>query len=174
MTAQIIYSTLHACHEVLAWSRTTLCGAHIWVWPKKWWHSCCIMAVSAGSTARGENIECLLLWLLHQPEENKRVCSPYGSSRLLPASQLTPLPTLGSANSAHSEIQWDSWHHEQDQWYSSPPGSSVHGIPQAKNIGVSCHSLLQDIFLTQGSNPYLLCLLHCRWILLSESSGKHR
>ena len=29
-----------------------------------------------------------------------------------------------------------------------------------KNTGVGCHSLLQGIFLTQGSNPRLLCLLH--------------
>ena len=29
-----------------------------------------------------------------------------------------------------------------------------------KNIGVGCHFLLQGIFLTQGSNPCLLCLLH--------------
>ena len=31
-----------------------------------------------------------------------------------------------------------------------------------KNTGVSCHSLLQRIFPTQGSNPGLL---HCRWNL---------
>ena len=31
-----------------------------------------------------------------------------------------------------------------------------------KNTGVGCHSLLQGIFLTQGSNPGLL---HCRHIL---------
>ena len=31
-----------------------------------------------------------------------------------------------------------------------------------KNTGVGCHSLLQGIFPTQGSN---LGLLHCRWIL---------
>ena len=31
-----------------------------------------------------------------------------------------------------------------------------------KNTGVGCHSLLQGIFLTQGSNP---CLLHCRQML---------
>ena len=31
-----------------------------------------------------------------------------------------------------------------------------------KNSGVDCHSLLQRIFLTQGSNPGLL---HCRQIL---------
>ena len=30
---------------------------------------------------------------------------------------------------------------------------------------MSCHALLQGIFLTQGSNPSLLKLLHCRWIL---------
>ena len=33
-----------------------------------------------------------------------------------------------------------------------------------KNTRVSCHFLLQGIFLTQGSNSHLLCLLHCRWI----------
>ena len=35
----------------------------------------------------------------------------------------------------------------------SLPGSSVHGIFQAKNTGVGCHILLQGIFPTQGSNP---------------------
>ena len=44
----------------------------------------------------------------------------------------------------------------------SPPGSSVHGILEAKNIGVGCHSPLQGIFLGQGSN---LGLLHCRQTL---------
>ena len=34
-----------------------------------------------------------------------------------------------------------------------------------KNPGVGCHFLLQGIFPTQGSNPGLLCLLHCRQIL---------
>ena len=29
-----------------------------------------------------------------------------------------------------------------------------------KNTGAGCHALLQGIFPTQGSNPYLLCLLH--------------
>ena len=38
----------------------------------------------------------------------------------------------------------------------SPPGSSVHGVLQARILGVNCHSLLQRIFPTQGSNPGLL------------------
>ena len=37
----------------------------------------------------------------------------------------------------------------------SPPGSSVHGISQAR-ILVGCHFLLQEIFPTQGSNLHLL------------------
>ena len=37
----------------------------------------------------------------------------------------------------------------------SPPGSSVHGILQARNTGVGCHALLQGIFPTQASNPRL-------------------
>ena len=38
-----------------------------------------------------------------------------------------------------------------------------------KNIGVDCNTLLQGIFLTQGSNPGLL---HYRWILYSWATGK--
>ena len=44
-----------------------------------------------------------------------------------------------------------------------PRGSSVHGIFQARILEVDCHFLLQGIFLPQGLNPYLLCLLH--WLL---------
>jgi len=40
----------------------------------------------------------------------------------------------------------------------SPKGFSVRGIFQA-NAGVGCHFLL-SIFLTQGWNPRLFCLLH--------------
>ena len=42
----------------------------------------------------------------------------------------------------------------------SPPGSFIHGDFPGKNTGVGCHALLQGIFLTQGSNQCLLCLLH--------------
>ena len=50
-----------------------------------------------------------------------------------------------------------------------PPGSSFHGISQARITGVGFHSLLQGIFPTQASNPHLL---HCRQILSVELSGK--
>ena len=52
------------------------------------------------------------------------------------------------------------------------PGSSVHGILQARILEwvASGNALLQEIFLTQGSN---LSLLHCRHILLPyETPGK--
>ena len=39
------------------------------------------------------------------------------------------------------------------------PGSSVHGILQARILGRVAVSLFQGIFLTQGSNLRLLCLL---------------
>ena len=42
----------------------------------------------------------------------------------------------------------------------SPPGSSVHGILQARILEWSCHFFLQGIFLTQGLNPCLLNLKH--------------
>ena len=41
-----------------------------------------------------------------------------------------------------------------------------------KNTWVCCHFFLQRIFLTQGSNPPLLCLLHLlRWQAVSLSLG---
>ena len=52
------------------------------------------------------------------------------------------------------------------------PGSSVHGISQAKKTGLGCYALLQGIFLTQRSNPRLLQLLDCRWILYRGATGK--
>ena len=37
------------------------------------------------------------------------------------------------------------------------------------STGVGYHVLLQEIFPTQGSNPHLPCLPHCRWTLYSLS-----
>ena len=45
------------------------------------------------------------------------------------------------------------------------------GFP-GKSTGAGCHFLLQGIFLTQGLNPCLLCLLRCRWILYHRAAGK--
>ena len=42
----------------------------------------------------------------------------------------------------------------------SPPGSSVHGILQARILEWVAISSCRGIFLTQGSNPCLLRLLH--------------
>ena len=42
----------------------------------------------------------------------------------------------------------------------SLPGSSCPWNFPGKNTGVGCHFLLQGIFLTQGSSPHLLGLLH--------------
>ena len=46
----------------------------------------------------------------------------------------------------------------------TPPGSCPWNF-LGKNTRVGCHFLLQGIFLTQGLNLNLLCLLHCRQIL---------
>jgi len=55
----------------------------------------------------------------------------------------------------------------------SLPDSSVHGIFQGKNTGLGCHSLLQGIILTQGSNPQcLLRVLQLWWILYCWATQK--
>ena len=52
-------------------------------------------------------------------------------------------------------------------------GSSVHGDSPGKSTGVGCYTLLQGIFLTQGLNPHLLCLLHWQVDFLpTEPPGK--
>ena len=66
----------------------------------------------------------------------------------------------------------------------SPPGSSVHGDSLGKKTGVGCYSLLQGIFLTQGSNPglpyYRRILLLLRsprilsWVVYPFSRGTSR
>ena len=44
--------------------------------------------------------------------------------------------------------------------------ATVHGVAWTiVHVGVGCNFLLQGIFLTQGSSPCLLCLLHYRWML---------
>ena len=45
----------------------------------------------------------------------------------------------------------------------SPSGSSVHGDSLGKNTGIGCHDLLQEIFLTQGSDLLL------RWLLALQA-----
>ena len=47
----------------------------------------------------------------------------------------------------------------------SPPGSSGHGILQAKTTGVGCHALLQGIFSTPGLDPRIRPTCLGRWIL---------
>ena len=39
------------------------------------------------------------------------------------------------------------------------PGYSVRGISHDEDTGEGCH-FFQEIFLTQGSNPSVFCLLH--------------
>ena len=54
----------------------------------------------------------------------------------------------------------------------SPPGFSVHRISHAGKSGVGFHFHLHGIFLIQGSNLHLLCLLHYRWILYHWATGE--
>ena len=55
---------------------------------------------------------------------------------------------------------------------SSLPGSSVHSCPPGKDTWMGCCALLQGIFLTQGLNPCLLWLTHCRGILYHWATGE--
>ena len=71
---------------------------------------------------------------------------------------LTSLYSIGSACVHDKSLQ--SCLTLCDPMDCSPPGSSVHGIFPGKNTGEGCQTLIQGIFLTQGLNLCLLCLLH--------------
>ena len=47
-----------------------------------------------------------------------------------------------------------------DSLSSEPPGKPLSKLWEIVKYRGVCHALLQRIFLTQGSNPHLLCLLH--------------
>ena len=124
--AEITYSTVHVPHRVLTWLRATLCGVPVWASPLKFWlllhwgyirtiswlryvrlcygWLCYVMtAATAAALTRREAV----LWLWCQPGENKCVCSSCAPRISFHLSAHT-LPTLGSANSVHSEIHWDN------------------------------------------------------------------
>ena len=66
-----------------------------------------------------------------------------------------------------NDQSFQSWPTPCDPRDCSLPGSFCPWDSSGKNTGVAvgCCALLQGIFPTQGSNPHLLQLLHCRWIL---------
>ena len=55
----------------------------------------------------------------------------------------------------------------------SPPGSSVHGILQTRILGCVAIPFSRGSSPTQGLNPCLLCLLHCKWILYHLSHQRN-
>ena len=56
-------------------------------------------------------------------------------------------------------------------WTVAPPAPLAMGLSR-EEAGAGCHALLQEVFLTQGSNPCLRHLLHCRWILYHSATGE--
>ena len=54
----------------------------------------------------------------------------------------------------------------------SLPGSSVRGIFQARRLEWVAISYSRGIFSAQGSNPSLLCLLHCQVDSLPRSHSR--
>ena len=69
--------------------------------------------------------------------------------------QGSPWPHMKSESESHSIISDSLRPHGVYSPWNSP----------GQNNGAGNLSLLQGIFLTQGLNPHLLCLLHCRQIL---------
>ena len=78
---------------------------------------CGITDMSVESATKGENTACLLLGYCVSQEKIKVSAVPMASPVFFQPLN-SHLPTLGSANRAHSEIQQGSWRHNKDQRYS--------------------------------------------------------
>ena len=75
---------------------------------------------------------------------------------------LTNLATPWQKLCVHAKLlQWcrTLW----DPWIVAHQAPLSMGYSPGKNTEVGCHTLFQGIFLTQGSNPHLLHLLHWHW-----------
>ena len=81
-------------------------------------------------------------------------------------------PQLSAADSWGRSSCAQSHRTPCDRTDCSPPGSSVHGILQARALEWSWHFLLEGIFPAQGSNLHLLCLQYCRWVLCHCGEGQ--
>ena len=77
VTAESTFSTEHESHKVIAGLQTAACDVRVWAPPGKAL-KCCVWLCRVMLR--------LLLRLLHQPGENKHICSFYGSFSLLAAS----------------------------------------------------------------------------------------
>lgn len=117
VTAELIYNTAHAHHEVVTWSWISLCHTHVWAPPRKQRGWLASWLCPLGQPREGENIACILLWqgisqermllwlLLARREvvllwiilrlllrllhqPETNVCSSYGSLHLLPTLSL--------------------------------------------------------------------------------------
>ena len=74
-------------------------------------------------------------------------------------------PRQPAWDSPHAHVQLlQSWYFCHPMDYRLP-GSSVHGILQARILEWVAAPFSRGVFLTQGWNLRLLCLLHCRQIL---------
>ena len=91
--------------------------------------------------------------------------APQSSSSILACT----LPTMGSMNNAHSEIQLDSWHHEQDQQY-IPPDCLVIILIILSQEDLPC--LITIMFHQNLLGSQSLCILFFKYhlSLLSKAS----
>ena len=100
--------------------------------------------------------------LSHKKEQNNASCSNmHGSIEMIMLTEVSQRKTnitycLCACVLSHFQSCSTLW----DPMDYSPPGSSVHGILQAKILAWVTMPSLQGIFPTQGSNPRLLHLLH--------------
>ena len=90
---------------------------------------------------------CLLALLLFFAKESVQFCSFLSLSFLLVCKSLHTCVCSVAQSRVTFAIPWS---------FQVPLSMGFPG----KDTGVSCHILLQGIFLTQGSNPPLLCLLY--------------
>ena len=127
--------------------------------------------VRAAPEGSEENPFSPLPWLLGAPLQSLSshappvACSPMSGSVTNP-----PLLSLWVPVTGFRACVWSLSH----VWLLQPQGLQPTRLLcpwdfPGENTRMGFHFLFQEIIPTQGLSPYLLCLLHCRWILYSLS-----
>ena len=120
------------------WQKSVYCSVHTWTWDtlEKWTNS-----ISSR------------LWYIYLPVCALRWYLLTCDSRMHTRVQMLCMRVLSRFSLCLTLC---------DPMDCSPPRLFCPWDSPGKNTGVGCHALLQGIFLTQGWNPHLLCLLHWR------------
>ena len=139
------FTVTHKIFEAFYIWKSFLFPQSLWIWGSKVFFPLNLLCYLLMAFAAGENSGISIIFV-HQKLWLLKTLKALGIFVIIPEAE----------SESQSVMSYFLWPHGLCGPWNSP----------GQNTGVGSLSLLQEIFLTQGSNP---SLLHCRWILYQHS-----